>query len=529
MSVTVKSRNLIKSLIQSKQSDILIEASVSVERTLSYTLPLIESNPPSTKGLPQLLVIAPTKQAVDRVAHAFDKNRAKTAVTLSVIGGTDRQMNITQLRQGCDYLIGTPGRLAILHKEKSLDTSCVSAVVLEEASVLLTSEAVLNFVNSSIPMSCQRILAASSISQWHEDTLKDLIRPGHTLERVKFSNAVNKELNKVSHEFFKTNSTEELRTMKHILDSRTGKTIVFCKGTGDVFAVTSDPMMGSDLLPLTQDMSENIKSQQVSKFLSSAKGVLVTTDPASILLPDKSLVGDILNLGSPSDADQYIHRGRFIQESGRMVTLVRSRDWEYFSKVRSKTGLTFTPIKLESIDHSVFSISFAKELIKNSDMTKIPTWLLKEGSDLAKLHDVNTLSSLVQLAESRRYLFEKRSPLSGMPGFIPILLFDPFMKKVRNYEMADKLVRNCFSEKKIVLGRIALSAKGYVVDVPSDRVGEVVENRRLSTKGIKALCISELPPLVQSDRLFALKQSKRDKKQALRLVKRRMGSGPKRS
>ena len=517
-----KSTARIRSLIQLRQSEILIESPFSSERTSSYSSSLIELYPPSTKGLPQILVMAPSKSGVDRVVHAFDKHRAKSAVVLPAIGGTDYNIIASQLRQGCDYLVGTPGRLCLLNETNSLDTSNVSVVVLEQAEVLFSNPKVLDFVRQSVPTSCQRIFTAHIMSDWYDDMLKDLSRPGHTLDRVKLDITEKRgELACLRHEYLKTTATDEMRYLKLLIESRKAKSIIFCNRTADVFSIASDSGLEGDVIPLTPDMSDKMKIHQVGKFKSRRRGVIVTTDLSTNMVQDVC-IDLIVNMGIPQDVALYFGRGSHGLENGRMITLFRTKESDHFSKLRSKTGLSFTPVKSEEVNHAKLSTSFVQSLLQTSSTLSIPCWLLTEGSDLSKLHDVNTIACLVQFAESRSHLFEKRSALSGTVGFVPILLVDPFMKKVRNSEMAEKLVRGCILDKSLIqLGRIALSAKGYIVDVPSDCVGDVVDSRRLRLKNIRAVSVTQIPPLIQSERLFSLKQSRRDKRQATRLLQKK--------
>lgn len=513
-------RKKIADLIGQKQSDLLIESPPCLERTLSFANPLIEMNPPSRKGIPQVLVVAPTISSVERVASVFDKVRQKSAVTLSAVGGMDMNTNIKQLQRGCDYLIGTPGRLSALHSNSVLVTSSLSAVVLEEADVLLSSEMVLNFIRTAISENCQRIFVSEKVSDWYNDTVHDVLRKGCSLERLVLTSPVKLIPPGLVHQYVrKAGEGADIRQLKLIINSRDSKAVIFCRSPADVFRLVSEPLLG-DLIAVTSDMSDKVKSQQLSKFVSSPSAVLVTSEQSC----ESAATSLVVNFGVPADLSQYVSRTRSVSPGGRLVTMFRSRETDDFAKLRSKTGLLFTPLKNDADERNKLLVSFAQALLKQAEGGIVPEWLMKEGSDISKLHGPEAVASLVSLAESRNGILEKRSPLSGMTGYIPILLFDPFVKKVRNYEQAEKLVKGCFSRSdggKIKLGRIALSSKGFLVDVPSGAVSDVVDNRRLKLRNIKAICVSELPPLVQSDRLFILKQRWRDKKRASRLVSKR--------
>lgn len=516
-------------LLSTGQADISLGGLSSIDLISVYVAPLMRKYCPSKVGLPSVLIIAPTIEAVERISRIVDSKRPKTAMSVACIGGTDIQADIKQLARGSDYVIGTPGRLAKLHASQSLVTSSVGAVVLHQAETLLTSQVVIDFVKSGVPSTTQRVFVAESIDKWLRDTLDDLRRPGHKLEEVSnFAGPLVESFNKHSHVFSKTASSDERRQLRSVIDTVRWKSIVFCRTAADVFVLSSDPMF-SDVIALTPDMSPKVQESQLAKFKTARKASLFTVDTKTIgkQVSDVELV---VNLGVPRNIDDYKQRFGFLQSDGsengsRICTIFKTSESQYFSKLRSGVNAPFLPLPIQDSDEC--TITFAKSLLKSSAVTD--PWITKESVNLINLYGPDLLGSVLQLAESRRSLFEKRSPLSGHTGYTPVLLFDPFMKKIKNYETADKLVKGCLrmrisekdKRKAVQIGRIALSTKGFVVDVPSDVVGNVVDNRHLKMRNIKAICVSELPPLVQSDRLFAINRNKRDKMLNTRSLKKR--------
>ena len=517
-------------LLTTGQSDILVRGLPSSDRITAYATPLLKKYEPSRDGLPKVIIMSPTAEGVERISRMVDSKRPKTAMSVACIGGTDIQGNAMQLSRGCDYVVGTPGRLRKLHGSKSLVTSSLGAVVLDEADTLLTSQVVIDFVKSSVPLTAQRIFVAESIDQWLRDTLEDLRRPGHQFEEVSCSAAPIVEIfNKHSHAFSKTTASDERRQLRSVIDTIRGKSIVFCRSAADVFVLSFDPMF-ADVIPLTPDMSPNVQESQLAKFRTARKGSLFTVDPKSIRKQQLSHIELVVNVGIPKSVDDYKDRCSLLQsgesDSGRICTLFKTSEAQSFSKLRSGVNAIFQPVPI--LDSDECTIAFAKSLLQSSSVPD--AWVIKESSNLLNLYGPELLGGMLQLAESRRSLFEKRSPLSGHTGYTPVLLFDPFMKKIKNYETADKLIKGCLrvcapdkeKRKAVQIGRIALSTKGFIVDVPSDLVGDVVDNRHLRSRNIKAICIAELPPLVQSDRLFALNRNKRDKMQNIRSFRKRM-------
>jgi hypothetical protein len=179
-----------------------------------------------------------------------------------------------------------------------------------------------------------------------------------------------------------------------------------------------------------------------------------------------------------------------------------------FSRFRSTSGIVFTSSPPLSADD--LSLGFLDKLACLSKGTD------REAEDLVRMHGDDFVCGILSIMESRKSLLDKKSPLSGLEGFVPILLVDPFMKKVRNYETAEKLIRACLRTSGFKLGRIALSEKGFLVDVPKEAARDVIDSKHLKKKSLKALHVTQLPALVQSERLFTLKQTAKDRKSVSR-------------
>jgi hypothetical protein len=181
-----------------------------------------------------------------------------------------------------------------------------------------------------------------------------------------------------------------------------------------------------------------------------------------------------------------------------------------FNKWRPQSGIAFKVAHLTSPDD--LTVSFAKSVLANNTLPT-PGHMVDLTTKFIKMHGPGLVDGLVSLLESRKSIsLECRSPLSGLTGFSPVVLFDPFQKKIRNYETVDKLLKAAVNNSRAKFGRIALSSKGFVADIPHDLLNSVVSSKRLALRNIRVIPLQEIPPLVANDRLFLLKQTVRDRK-----------------
>lgn len=504
----------VAAIIKTGACDILVKGSPGSRRTAAYVVPLLDRFNTSKLGEPQVLVMAPTVESVDHVSSVFNQYRQKSAVVISATRGVDRHLIAEQLRRGADYVVGTPGRLKRLFESGIFETRSLGAVVFEDAHVLLTSPVVLELIKSRIPDSTQRILIGDSFDDWLGDSMKEIVRKGHSMELIEDTEKSLKAVvstRLVEHVYCRVSVTDESRQLSHFCESANGRVLVFCRSASDLYRVDQDPVF-LDWIIFSGSMTASVKKSQLERFKASPRSVLVTDLPP-VELKVQAEVSLIVNWGFPKRSADYTERiGLFTQNEriGRFLTLLRVKEMQAFSKFRASCGFIFKAAPTFAVDD--LSLSFAQSLLGMSESST------KESEDLVRMHGDDFVAGLVSIMESRKSLLEKRSPLSGLSGYVAVLLLDPFMKKVRNNEMAEKMLKSCCSYGKKVdgkeykLGRIALSTKGYVVDVPIPFVQDILDSKHLIKRNLKALVVSKIPPLVQSDRLFSIKQSALDRR-----------------
>lgn len=130
--------------------DIIGIAKTGSGKTLSFVLPLLmaieeEKHYCKTKGkdysnvkTPRALVLAPTRELAVQIYEAacpFVKSVRQDVVV--IYGGADSRQQRSQLEQGCDILIATPGRLHDFIQREAVQLKEVFMLVLDEADRML--------------------------------------------------------------------------------------------------------------------------------------------------------------------------------------------------------------------------------------------------------------------------------------------------------------------------------------------------------------------------------------------------------
>ena len=121
--------------------DVAGQAQTGTGKTGAFLVTVLNrllSAPPNEDGLPQALVVAPTRELSQQIyEEAKILCRHARLSLVQVVGGVDYIKQAGILRRGVDIVIGTPGRIIDYYKQKIFKTAGIKALVIDEADRLL--------------------------------------------------------------------------------------------------------------------------------------------------------------------------------------------------------------------------------------------------------------------------------------------------------------------------------------------------------------------------------------------------------
>ena len=138
----------------SQQTDILAQSQSGTGKTGAFTIGAL-STVDSTLKAPQVLVICPTRelsQQTERVAQAIGSYM--NLKVLSATGGNQIRADVTALKGGAQFIVGTPGRIFDLICRGELNVENIRYVILDEADQLLEdlfADQINSILNSKFP------------------------------------------------------------------------------------------------------------------------------------------------------------------------------------------------------------------------------------------------------------------------------------------------------------------------------------------------------------------------------------------
>jgi len=124
--------------ILESQRDLIALAQTGTGKTGAFGLPSLHQIDTNSDDV-QVLVLSPTRELAIQIARDLkDFAKYQKAVkTVAVYGGANISTQIKALRNGCQVVIGTPGRMLDLINRKQLDVRNVRTLVLDEADEML--------------------------------------------------------------------------------------------------------------------------------------------------------------------------------------------------------------------------------------------------------------------------------------------------------------------------------------------------------------------------------------------------------
>src|SRR5881394_3858074 len=117
--------------------DVIGQARTGTGKTLAFGIPLLQRLGPTADRrplAPGALVVVPTRELAIQVAGDLRTAGSPSGTrVLTVYGGRAYEPQIEALRAGVDVVVGTPGRLLDLVRQRHLELSDVATLVLDEA------------------------------------------------------------------------------------------------------------------------------------------------------------------------------------------------------------------------------------------------------------------------------------------------------------------------------------------------------------------------------------------------------------
>ncbi len=342
-------------------NDLIGQAKTGTGKTLGFGIPLLQriSEP---DGTPQALVVVPTRELCVQVASDLAiAGKGLGIRVLAVYGGRAYEPQVEALAKGIDVVVGTPGRLIDLMKQKHLKLGKVRTLVLDEADEMLDMGFLpdVETLVAATPSSRQTMLFSATMPGVIVTMARRYMsNPTHI--RATDPDDAGATVDTVELHVWQAHMMDKPELVARILQAEgRGLTIIFTH-TKRRAQELSDNLVerGFAAASVHGDLGQGAREQALRAFRAGKVDVLVATDVAARGI-DVDNVTHVINYECPDDDKSFLHRiGRTGRAgaSGTAITLVDWADLTRWHLINKTLGLAFhDPIETYSSSDHVYT------------------------------------------------------------------------------------------------------------------------------------------------------------------------------
>ena len=337
--------------------DVMGAAQTGTGKTAAFSLPILHrlmafattSASPARHPV-RALILTPTRELADQVGESVKLYCKNTPLRSAIVfGGVDIRVQRDELRQGCEILIATPGRLLDHIEQKNVNLSQVGILVLDEADRMLDMGFLpdLDRIVRQLPKQRQSLLFSATFSPEIRKLGNNFLNNPVSIEVA----GRNTTADTVTQSAFAAEGDEKRAAVAHIVRSKKlSQVIVFTnrKLTAARLARQLE-REGLKAESIHGDKSQLERMKVLESFKANELEVLVATDVAARGL-DVAGVPCVINYDLPFNAEDYVHRiGRTGRAGakGEAIALVSAEENHLWVDIQKLIGTKLTLQKLD--------------------------------------------------------------------------------------------------------------------------------------------------------------------------------------
>lgn len=298
------------SVVMSGQ-DVCGIAQTGTGKTFAYLLPSLRQHQFSKEKNPQLLIVVPTRELVAQVVESVKQlSKYMGLQVVGVYGGVNIKQQIAELSNGCDVLVGTPGRLIDLLSTSIVKAKSIKKLVIDEVDEMLNLGFRPQLVNilDLLPSKRQNLLFSATLTEEVEEIIDTYFNQPVKIEAAPAGTPLDNILQtayQVPNFYTKVNLLELLLAKP----AETSKVLVFLatKQLADQLYDELEMEFSSQLGVIHSNKSQNNRFDTINNFQNGTYRILLATDIVARGL-DISEVSHVINFDVAEVPENYIHR-----------------------------------------------------------------------------------------------------------------------------------------------------------------------------------------------------------------------------
>jgi ATP-dependent RNA helicase RhlE len=322
--------------------DLIATAQTGTGKTLGFALPTLSRL--SAMGKLEnntMLVLVPTRELAVQV-HAVIKSLGKELKIRStaIFGGVGMTPQVDSLKQGCQVIVATPGRLLDHLHQKNLNFKNLKILVLDEADRMLDMGFLpdIKRILDQLPKERQTLMFSATFADEVMDLSKAMLN--HP-KRVAIG-MTTRPVDTVRQEIYPVMKEDKADLLLKVLrDENPSSALIFTRTKHRTDRIGKMLMKNNfNAAVIHGDRTQSQRQRALDGFKRGTYQILVATDVASRGV-DVEGISHVINFDIPEDADTYIHRigrtGR-AEATGDAITFVSPEDRTLLRDIEKTIG-----------------------------------------------------------------------------------------------------------------------------------------------------------------------------------------------
>jgi ATP-dependent RNA helicase DeaD len=295
--------------------DVIGQAQTGTGKTAAFLIPLLNRwRPHKLKG-PIGLVMCPTRELALQVSKEAEKLAPSSKFrTVAVYGGARMGQQLAGLRDGCDLVVGTPGRMLDHLRRGSMSLDNVRYVVLDEADRMLDIgfRPDIERILRRCPSQRQTLLMSATVpDEIKRLTSRYMVDPTHL---ILSPNALT--VDKIRQTYITVDEEKKFELLLKVIErEQPRQCLIFVerkRWADNLYRKMKGRVPGVSVIH--GDLPQNHREKIMAAFRAAKLHYLIATDVASRGI-DVVGITHVVNYDLPMDIENYVHR---IGRTGRI-------------------------------------------------------------------------------------------------------------------------------------------------------------------------------------------------------------------
>ncbi len=302
--------------------DVIGTANTGTGKTAAFLIPLI--NNVLMRKTSRVLVIAPTRELAFQIKGEFQSFALKTGLTSTLcIGGVNINSQIRALRNNPTFVMGTPGRLIDLEKNKFINFNNYTSIVLDEVDRMLDMGFIkdIKYIINKLPKKRHSLFFSATLPRDVQNIINSFLQ-----NPISISVKTRQSAKNVNQEVIRVGQQDKIGLLHDLLiKPEFKKVLIFLRTKRVVDKLAKELTSRGFVVALIHgNRSQSQRSKALLSFKMGKVNILLATDVVARGI-DIDDISHVINFDLPQTHEDYIHRigrtGR-ADKIGQAITLV---------------------------------------------------------------------------------------------------------------------------------------------------------------------------------------------------------------